>query len=278
MTATTPNITFFERAAPLSLALIVAAAAVLYAGALPAAALACAERAAPLSTPLALIVAAAALALMRTLVRTVITPAGFGAHCGGSIDAGAALHFPGWLCVLLGGFSCVRKGLGANGVWASRLVLVAAIILPSYCSAQSITVRTLAGNGNAAIGGNSARATGTAALFDAPGGVSVDSASENVFVADTGNHCIRKVAIVNGVVTTLAGSRDFVGRADATGAAASFNVPNDLAVRNDGTLFVADRGNSIVRKVTPGGVVSTFATGFSSPRGIAVDADTVLLR
>ncbi len=144
------------------------------------------------------------------------------------------------------------------------------------------TVTTLAGStGNS----GSADGTGTAARFNDPGAVAVDSAG-NVYVADAGNATIRKVTAA-GVVTTLAGSAGLVGSTDGTGAAARFNFPAGVAVDSAGNVYVADAGNAIIRKITAAGVVTTLAgsaglvgstdgTGsaarFNYPAGIAVDA------
>ena len=127
--------------------------------------------------------------------------------------------------------------------------------------------------------------TGSAARFDWPTGVAVDSAG-NVYVADNGNHTIRKVT-PGGAVTTLAGLAGSSGSADGTGSAARFNSPFGVAVDGGGNVFVADWGDHTIRKVTPGGVVTTLAglagssgsadgTGsaarFYAPGGVAVDS------
>lgn len=144
---------------------------------------------------------------------------------------------------------------------------------------SSGVVTTLAGSGST----GSVDATGSAASFNFPKGVAVDS-SGNVFVADTTNHKIRKITAA-GVVTTMAGSGT-LGSTDATGIAASFNYPADVAVDTAGNVYVADTENHRIRKITSAGVVTTFvgsgsqgsadATGtaatFSYPSGVAVDS------
>jgi sugar lactone lactonase YvrE len=147
---------------------------------------------------------------------------------------------------------------------------------------SSGTVTTLAGS-TGVSGTNDG--TGLAAKFNQPQGVVVDSLG-NVYVADTGNHTIRKIT-AGGVVTTLAGSAGNPGSVNATGNSASFYQPEGIAVNASGTLiFVADTWNHLIRQVTSGGVVTTLAgsagnpgsgngTGagasFYQPQGIAVD-------
>jgi len=116
---------------------------------------------------------------------------------------------------------------------------------------SSGVVTTFAGTGSR----GSADGTGTAASFNFPQGITNDGT--NLFVADVGNHLIRKIVISSGVVTTIAGTGS-AGNADGTGTAASFNAPG---ITNDGTnLFVADRRNNTIRKVVIStGVVTTFA-------------------
>lgn len=140
-------------------------------------------------------------------------------------------------------------------------------------------VTTLAGSGTA----GTVNATGTAASFDNPFGVCVD-ASGNVYVSDQNNHTIRKITPA-GVVTTFAGQVGASGAADGTGTAASFNFPRGLCIDGAGNIFVADFFNHSIRKITPGGVVTTIAgtglsgsvdaTGtsasFNRPAGVCVD-------
>ena len=126
-------------------------------------------------------------------------------------------------------------------------------------------------------------ATGTAAQFTAPQGVAEDSVG-NVYVADTGDSVIRKIT-PGGIVSTFAGSGS-VGATDGTGTAASFFAPRAVAIDSGGNIYVADRNNNAIRKISPAGVVTTLAGGvtsghadgtgsaasFSAPAGVAVDA------
>lgn len=141
------------------------------------------------------------------------------------------------------------------------------------------TISTFAGSGIA--GADDGK--DTSATFNNPTGVALD-ASGNVYVADFLNNTIRKIT-AGRVVSTLAGSGS-IGSADGTGTAASFYFPNSLAVDISGNVYVTDGINNLIRKITPDGVVTTFAgsgvrgstngTGtvasFNDPSGIAVDA------
>jgi sugar lactone lactonase YvrE len=110
--------------------------------------------------------------------------------------------------------------------------------------------------------------TGTSAQFENPVGMCVD-ASGNLYVADVTNHKIRKVT-PSGVVTTVAGSSQ--GSFDGTGTDAKFNTPYAVAIDVSGNLYVADFGNHRIRKISTGGVVSTFAAVFR-PSSIDVDVN-----
>lgn len=129
-------------------------------------------------------------------------------------------------------------------------------------------VTTIAGSGTpGSLDGN-----GTAAQFNAPYGITVDS-SGNLYVVDNGNNEIRKVTSA-GVVTTLAGSTT-AGNMDGTGAGAQFNSPYGIVLSSAGDLYVADSGNNTIRKVTTAGVVTTFAgdgiTGYIDATGTAAE-------
>jgi hypothetical protein len=162
------------------------------------------------------------------------------------------------------------------------------------CSIRRIsgtTASTLAGTAPSSVGVcGYVNATGTTARFSAPRGLAVDAAG-NVFVADTGNCAIRRVTSA-GVVTTFAGptTAGNCGFADGTTTDARFNQPQGITIDPVGNLFVTDTGNCAVRKITPAGVVTTYAGGipptpscgnvnstklnsrFNNPKGIVRDA------
>ena len=108
--------------------------------------------------------------------------------------------------------------------------------------------------------------TGSAARFSHPYAVAVDG-SGNVYVADTYNFTVRKITPA-GVVTTLAGLAGSSGFVDGTGSGARFDGPFGTAVDSTNNLYVGDRDNQVIRKITPAGVVTTLA-GVAGSDGIA---------
>ncbi len=125
---------------------------------------------------------------------------------------------------------------------------------------------------------------GVAARFSSPYGITTDGT--NLYVADTANNTIRKIAISSGVTGTLAGTAGSSGSSDGTGSAARFNAP--YLMTSDATnLYLADGGNNTIRKIEiTTGIVTTLAgkagtSGssdgvgvgalFNSPRGIVSD-------
>lgn len=146
---------------------------------------------------------------------------------------------------------------------------------------SAAVVTTLAGS--PLSGGGTVDGIGSLARFESPEATAVDAAG-NVYVADGTAHTVRKIS-PSGVVTTLAGLGGFSGTADGTGSAARFQYPGGVAVDAGGNVYVADTGNHTIRKITPSGVVTTFAgypTSYGSgdgprlaarffyPRGVAI--------
>ena len=127
------------------------------------------------------------------------------------------------------------------------------MVRPSAGNAPTVwTVSTLAGNGTAGFIDGSA----AAAMFNNPQGVAVGP-NGLVYVADTANNRIRRIAS-DGTVTTLAGD-GIPGLQNGAGNQARFNAPQGIAVDSDGNVYVADTGNSAVRKIDAAGTVATVA-------------------
>lgn len=135
---------------------------------------------------------------------------------------------------------------------------------------SSGVVTTLAGSNTA----GHADGTGTAATFNIPVGITTDG--ENLYVAEYGNHMVRKIAISSAVVTTLAGTAGIAGHNNGTGTAASFSSPHFLTT--DGTnLFVADYGNSYIRKIVISSGVVTDAQNVGGLIGITTDGTNLFI-
>jgi trimeric autotransporter adhesin len=134
-------------------------------------------------------------------------------------------------------------------------------------------ITTVAGNGAYGYGGDGGPAT--SAQIKCPYGVAMDS-SGNLFIADTGNHRIRKVNH-DGIITTVAGD-GIEGHGGDGGPATSAEIayPYGVAVDISGNLYIADAGNSRIRKVTPDGIINTVAgngtAGYGGDGGSAASA------
>ena len=142
-------------------------------------------------------------------------------------------------------------------------------------------ISTVAGNGSAGFSGDGGSATSarlylsSSITLSALNGLAVDSA-DNLYISDSFNNRIRKVT-PGGVISTVAGNgSDGFGGDGGLASAASLSLPFAVAVDRTGNLYIADSGNSRIRKVTPGGVISTVAgsgiEGYSDDGGLATSA------
>ncbi|MFI5356031.1 MAG: immunoglobulin domain-containing protein [Opitutales bacterium] len=202
-----------------------------------------------------------------------ISPTGVVSTVAGTADHNGSVDGPAASAVFFGPWGVAVDGSG--NIWVA--------------DSANNTVRLISGGSVSTLAGSpgvigSADGTGSAARFFNPRSTAVDYAG-NLYVADTVNNTIRKITPA-GVVTTLAGTAGVLGHADGTGAAAQFNTPWGVAVDATGNVYVADLVNHTIRKITPTGVVTTFAgsatqgghldgTGssarFKFPREMAVD-------
>jgi trimeric autotransporter adhesin len=177
--------------------------------------------------------------------------------CGYSGDGGPATSAK--LCVY--GLAIDRQGnlyLADAGNLRIREVSTAGVI------------NTVAGNGNCCYSGDGGPAS-SALLNLAPwgGGMAVDSGG-NLYVADAANQRVRKIS-PSGIITTVAGNGVSNGYSGDGGLAtnAQLNYPSGVAVDSGGTLYIADVGNVVIRKVSPSGIISTVAQG--GGRALAID-------
>ncbi|MEJ5370332.1 MAG: hypothetical protein WHT08_18640, partial [Bryobacteraceae bacterium] len=147
------------------------------------------------------------------------------------------------------------------------------------------TITTVAGNGNAGFSGDDSTATAAQLYF--PNGVAVDS-SGNLYIGDSRNYRIRKVT-PSGTITTVAGNGNAGFSGDGGPATeAQLSYVRGVAVDSAGNLYIADYANHRIRKVNPGGTITTVAgdgtAGYGgdgsaateaqlySPAGVVVDS------
>ncbi len=136
------------------------------------------------------------------------------------------------------------------------------------------TIATIAGNGAATFGGDGGPPL--QASFFLPSGIAIDAAF-TIFVADTGNSRVRRITPT--LVTTFAGNGRYRAPADGVPATSTFlNQPRGVAVDPNGSVYIADGGNSAIDRVGPDGIVRIFARGsfnpppfLATPEGIACD-------
>jgi DNA-binding beta-propeller fold protein YncE len=103
------------------------------------------------------------------------------------------------------------------------------------------------------------------AKFNFPAAIAIDK-DDNLYIADTQNHVIRKIT-PEGTVTTVAGMHGRTGLRDGAAGSALFCEPSGIAVDGSGVIYVADTGNHLIRKID-GGTVTTAAGTFEAvPRG-----------
>jgi sugar lactone lactonase YvrE len=171
---------------------------------------------------------------------------------------------------------CVRAarttvGRGAVVLLAACGLAAGPLVRSAWADAPLATISTFAGTGVAGYSGDGGPAVG--AQINGPQGLAVDAAG-NVFVADNGSARVRRVA-PTGTITTVAGTGTpgFSGDGGAaTGAQLSGDIKG-LAVDTAGNLFIVDSQNNRIRKVTPGGTITTVAgsgrSGFGGDGGPA---------
>ena len=134
-------------------------------------------------------------------------------------------------------------------------------------------ITTVAGNGTNGFSGDGGTATN--ASLGLPGGLGMNAVAGlcmdkqgNLYITDLGNNRIRKVN-TNGIITTFAGNGNNAYSGDGGQAAnASLSEPTGIAVDCSGNLYIADMGNSRIRKVDTGGYISTVAGGGSIPANL----------
>jgi len=191
-----------------------------------------------------------------------------------------------WTAVGSGGTSYpgdgfVSTAVGLNQPWGVAVSPAGEIYIADSSNnrvvkvSSSGIVTTVAGTGTAGYNGDNIAAT--TARLSAPVRVAFDAAG-NLFIADSANNRIRKVT-PGGTITTVAGTGQSGSQGDGGPAtSARLKTPYDVLPAPDGSLYIADRGNQKIRKVSPTGTISTFAgTGQSGYNGDNIPATTARL-
>ncbi|MBO9539119.1 hypothetical protein J7643_00850 [bacterium] len=209
---------------------------------------------------------------------------------GTSVWTGPYVPVSGTVGTLAGGEPGFFNARGASSLFSQPIgITITTTGQLAFTDAGNNAIRLLTPAGAASTyagtgaGGTADGPLGTA-TFASPHDVARDAAG-NLYVADYGSNRIRKI-LPNGWSTTYAGTGAF-GTTNGATSSATFNYPVSTAVDGAGNVFVSDRGAHVIRKITPAGVVSTFAgisgtTGatngapasatFWDPGGIAVDS------
>jgi predicted phage tail protein/sugar lactone lactonase YvrE len=135
------------------------------------------------------------------------------------------------------------------------------------------TTSTVAGNGMSGFSGDGGPATSARLRF--PEGVWVDTGG-NIFIADSGNHRVRKVDTAGNISTVAGNGTAGFGGDGGAATAAQLNDPEDVTTDPAGNLYIADNQNHRVRRVSTGGTITTFAgngiEGYAGDNGAATSA------
>ncbi len=159
------------------------------------------------------------------------------------------------------------------------------------CSLSTGNITTVAGNNIATFGGDNQLAT--SASLNAPQGVFVNSGGD-IFIADTGNHRIRKVDGLTNIITTVAGTGTPGAMGDnAAASGAQLNGPTAIIGDSSGVIYIADTNNHLIRRIDTQNTITTFAgngtatlsgdgnaatsAGLNLPAGVALDSSKNLL-
>jgi len=151
-------------------------------------------------------------------------------------------------------------------IWGRSLVVCLGLVYLSAAHGQQYTIQTLAGNGSAGFAGDNGDPA--ASQLNSPHAVALDSKGD-IYIADTGNHRIRKIS--GGAITTIAGTGTLGYSGDGAAAtAATLNAPSGLAFDSKDNLYIADTGNNVIRKIS-GTTITTVAGDHGQSAGYGGD-------
>ena len=177
------------------------------------------------------------------------------------------------------GQSGAANGVGGKAKFYKPAGIATDVFGNVYVSDENHVVRKISRDGDvtafAGVSGTpgSSDGAGASATFRSPAGLVVDDFG-NVFVADSGNHLIRKITSA-GIVSTVAGVSGAAGSADGAKGVARFNAPGRLTMDRAGNLFVSDTGNHTIRRITIGGGETSTVAGSAGSAGYAEGAGTL---
>jgi len=167
------------------------------------------------------------------------------------------------------------NGVAVNGVGDIFIADTSNNVIRRVLNSTGI-IQTVAGIGTAGLGGNNGLAT--SALLNGPSGVFVDGFG-NFFIADTNNNEVREVLAATGNIKTVAGNGTAGFNGDNGFAVnAELSGPTGVSVDGSGNIFIADRGNNVIREVTAADslihtVAGNHTAGFSGDNGPATSAE-----
>jgi sugar lactone lactonase YvrE len=171
---------------------------------------------------------------------------------------------------------------GAITVTTSE-VIVAMATAPGYtqsalssegyfiATSSSSFIYTLAGNDSWGYSGDGGAAT--LAQLNSPSGTVMDRAG-NLYIVDSGNNVVRKIAAGTGIITTIAGN-GIAGHTGDGGAAsgAELWLPESIVIDGSGNLYIGELGDNTIRKIDSStGVISTYASGLGLISAMAIDS------
>jgi uncharacterized protein (TIGR03437 family) len=203
-----------------------------------------------------------------TSVYTVAAPTGVALSASGTLYIAASAYLGTLSKAIAGVASATDVALDRAG----NVYFTSGEFVRKIAAAGAAT--TIAGSGDSKYyGGDNGPAT--AARLNAPSGVGVDDTG-NWYIADTANNRVRKIA-PGGIITTVAGT-GVTGSTGDSGPAtlAELNGPRSVAIDSSQNLYIADTGNNEIRKITPGGVISTVLNHLNGPQYVAVGSDQSL--
>lgn len=201
---------------------------------------------------------------MISSIYTVTAPTGVAANTAGTVYIASASYFGTQSKGIAGVIPAIDVALDRSGnAYATEGQFVRKV------SAAGVVVLIAGSGASRYFGGDGGQATG--ARLHAPSGLAEDAG--DLYIADAANNRIRKITPA-GVITTVAGTGDAGWKGDNGQAAqAQLNGPLSVAVDSLHNVYIADTGNNSLRRITPGGVISTVSSQLNAPSYVVIGPD-----